>query len=385
MKLLHILPGFSPEMGGTLAFVKAWVKESEKKGDIATILALTGDDLKKENDGFPVVFLPSSNGTYRFSSALIPWLKENVSEFDFVVIHGIWQYHSWGAWQVLRDHSVPYFVFPHGMLDDWFRRTYPLKHFKKYLYWWFAEYRVLRDAKAVVFTSEDERLSSHKAFLPYRAQERVSTLGIEEPPLHEENQKEIFFQKYPSLKEKRIILFLGRLHPKKGCDLLIRAFGKTFKGHPKTVLVMAGPEGVPGYESELKEIANEVLGDVQNRILWVGLLQGEMKWGALRSAELFVLPSHQENFGMAVAESLACGTPVFISNRVNIWREIEQQNAGLVSEDTEEGTRDGFVQWHSFSSEEILNYRKNARALFEAQFKIQEAVQRLEGLIQNLK
>ena len=79
--------------------------------------------------------------------------------FDAVIINGLWQYHSFGAWRALRGTATPYYVFPHGMLDPWFKRSFPLKHLKKWLYWPWAEYRVLRDARAVIFTCEAESSS----------------------------------------------------------------------------------------------------------------------------------------------------------------------------------------------------------------------------------
>jgi glycosyltransferase involved in cell wall biosynthesis len=97
---------------------------------------------------------------------------------------------------------------------------------------------------------------------------------------------------------------------------------------------------------------------------------GASKWGALAAAEVFVLPSHQENFGIAVAEALACGTPVLISNKVNIWREIEQENAGFVQADTLEGTAQLLRQWDALSSTERLAFPERARHCFRAHFDI---------------
>jgi glycosyltransferase involved in cell wall biosynthesis len=378
MKLLHILPGFHPQMGGTRAFVKAWAKASDDFGVFSEIIALQPEGKEWESEDISVVGIPSKPGTFRYSSALVPWLERHLSNFDAVVIHGIWQYHSVGAWRVLRRHAIPYYVFPHGMLDDWFRRTYPLKHLKKCLYWWVAESKVLRDARGVIFTSEDERISSRNAFFPYRVREVVASLGISEPPSHVEREKSAFLQKYPEIERKRVLLFLGRLHCKKGCDLLIKSFLRIAEIDSNVVLVMAGPEGEEGYLQTLQSMIDEKL---IRRIIWTGLLEGDLKWGAIRSAELFVLPSHQENFGMAVAEALACGIPVFVSNRVNIWREIEEGNAGIIEDDTEEGVFRGLSQWMGLNPEAVVECRKNARALFEKKFGIHGSIQNLTSII----
>jgi len=256
-----------------------------------------------------------------------------------------------------------------------------LKHLKKSVYWLFAESKVLRDAKAVIYTSEDEQGSSKNAFFPYQMRDVVCSLGISEPPSNEEEQRAEFQARFPSVQGKRIILFLGRLHCKKGCDLLIRAFAEVYRDQSEMVLVMAGPEGEVGYESELRNLAKTIFPHSAERVLWTGMLNGDLKWGALRSAELFVLPSHQENFGMAVVESLACGTPVFVSNRVNIWREIEEVGAGIVEEDTLKGVSKGLSRWIKLSPERINEYKRNTVQLFENKFKIQDSIRKLNKII----
>src|SRR6185369_13539161 len=129
-----------------------------------------------------------------------------------------------------------------------------------------------------------------------------------------------FFAAFPALKGRQFLLFLGRVHPKKGCDLLIRAFAKSLdKIAPDMDLVMAGPDQV-NWVPELKALTKRL--GVDNRVHWPGMLTGALKWGAFHSADALVLPSHQENFGIAVAEAMACCTPALISDKVNIWREV---------------------------------------------------------------
>lgn len=368
-------------MGGTLAFVKAWIRSSTEEGSSSVVLALE-ERFDEIRDGeIEIVTLASRPGIFRYSRALVPWLEQNIHNYDAVIIHGIWQYHSFGSWRVLRGHSVPYFVFPHGMLDDWFRRTYPLKHLKKSVYWFLMESKVLRDARGVIFTSEDERESSKNAFYPYRVRDLVCSLGIPDVSKNAEEQIREFKMRFVGGQGKRIILFLGRLHPKKGCDLLIRAFAEVFRDQSEIVLVMAGPEGEKGYERQLRNLAKVVFPDGVERIIWTGMIEGNLKWGALRSAELFVLPSHQENFGMAVAESLACGTPVLISNQVNIWREIRDGDAGFVERDTFEGTTLGLKRWNSLREMERNDYRAKARRLYESDFQINASIARINQIV----
>jgi glycosyltransferase involved in cell wall biosynthesis len=221
------------------------------------------------------------------------------------------------------------------MLDPWFKHTYPLKHLKKWAYWPWADYRVLRDARAVLFTTEQERLLARQSFWLYKANEVVVGYGTSAPPADAERQRKAFFNRFPHLRGQRILLFLSRIHPKKGVDLLIEAFAAVASSDPRLQLVIAGPDQV-GWQKSLQQRAAEL--GIAERITWPGMLRGELKWGAFRCAELFCLPSHQENFGIVVAEALACGLPVAIADPVNISAEVAAAGAGLVHADTVAGT-----------------------------------------------
>ena len=144
------------------------------------------------------------------------------------------------------------------------------------------------------------------------------------------------------LQNRRFLLFLARIHAKKGCDLLIEAFAKIAPAVPDVDLVIAGPDQ-GGLQAKLQRQADEA--GIADRIHWAGMIDGDVKWGALRICNAFVLPSHSENFGIAVVESLAVGRPVLISNQVNIWPEIEADGAGLVEDDTPEGTERLLRHW----------------------------------------
>ena len=265
--------------------------------------------------------------TYAFSARFVPWLVANRSGYDAVIVNGIWQFHSFGAWRALRNSNTPYFLFTHGMLDPWFKKRYPLKHVKKWTYWPWAEYRVLRDAQAVLFTCEEERVLARESFWLYHCNEVVVNYGTAMPTGDPDLERKEFFSRYPELRGKKLALFMGRIHPKKGCDLLIEAFAKVLAPDPAWRLVIAGPDQLE-WQKNLAQLADCL--EVTSKITWTGMIGGAMKWGALHAAEVFVLPSHQENFGIVVAEALAAGMPTLISNKVNIWREIQSDGAGLV-------------------------------------------------------
>jgi glycosyltransferase involved in cell wall biosynthesis len=180
------------------------------------------------------------------------------------------------------------------------------------------------------------------------------------------------------LRDKRLLLFLSRLHPKKGCDNLIAAFAEVARRDPELRLVMAGPDQV-GWQRDLVARAREL--GVGERIAWTGMLTGDAKWGAYRAAEAFVLPSHQENFGIVVAEALACGVPVLISDKVNIWREIAAAQAGLVRDDTTAGTTALLRAWIDTDCATRGRMRLNASRCFRQHFDLHTAIDRFHDLL----
>jgi glycosyltransferase involved in cell wall biosynthesis len=192
---------------------------------------------------------------------------------------------------------------------------------------------------------------------------------------------EEFFGRYPALRGKKLALFMGRIHPKKGCDLVIEAFAKVLGPHPEWHLVIAGPDQV-GWQEVLNGRAEQL--GLASRITWAGMVHGAMKWGALRAAEVFLLPSHQENFGIVIAEALAAGVPTLISNKVNIWREVEADGAGIGSEDTLEGTCALLQSYLDMPAENKIAMRQAARDCFEKRFEIKKAAECLQGVLQRV-
>ena len=318
----------------------------------------------------PVNALGNSVGRFGYSPRLVGWLRRNAGRFDAVILHGLWNYASWGSWRALRNLPMPYFVFAHGMLDPWFRDSYPVKHMAKQLYWRFAEGRVLRDARSVLFTCEEERVRARGQFWGPGYRERVVLLGTSEPPADIDRQDAAFDAAFPALQRKRFLLFMGRIHPKKGCDILIQAFAAAGGERQDLDLVIAGPDQV-GWKTDLLRMANRL--GISERVHWPGMLKGDLKWGAYRNADAMILPSHQENFGFVVAEAMACSTPVLISNKVNTWREVDSALAGFVEADDLHGTQTLLRRFWALSEEDRKKMREAARRGFEQYFDVEVA------------
>jgi glycosyltransferase involved in cell wall biosynthesis len=379
MKILRLISSVDPKYGGPIEGVNQLSAVHQSMGIEVDICSLDSPDAEYVRNSATNVFaLGPAYTKYAYSPRLLPWLKTHANEYDAVIVQGLWQYVGFAVWRALSGTSIPYFVFTHGMLDPWFKYTYPLKHLKKWLYWPWFEYRVLRDAKKVIFTSEEERLLARESFWLYQVNEAVTAYGVGNPPEGEVELRENFLKRYPNLQGKRIALFLSRIHEKKGCDLLIEAFAKISQNDESIHLVMAGPDQT-GWVAKLKVLA-ESLG-IAHRITWTGMLEGDMKWGAYFAAEIFCLPSHQENFGIVVAEALACGKPVLISNKVNIWREIEEDAAGFVADDTLAGTIMNFERWLKLRPTEYQEMQTHSKQCFKKHFHVQRAAEQLIEII----
>ena len=379
MKLLHILSSVNPDGGGPTEGVRQRGLRLTEMGHTVEVVSLD-DPSQAWVREFPLAVhaLGPHRGNYGYTDKLVPWLTAHAREYDAVVINGLWQYNSFGAWRALHRMRVPYFVFTHGMLDPWFKTQYPLKHLKKWLYWPWADYRVLRDARAVLFTSEEEKLQARRSFWLYRAHEQVIAYGTRSPPDDASGLREIFLDAHPALRGRRVLLFLSRIHEKKGCDLLVQAFARVASADPSLHLVIAGPDQT-GWVAKLKSLAAEA--GIAERITWPGMLRNDMKWGAFYAAEAFILPSHQENFGIAVAEALGCGLPALISDKVNIWREVESSRAGLVAPDTLAGTLQLLEAWQALTPAQRAAMAVAARDLFVRNFTVDAMAQGLLDVV----
>jgi len=369
MRILQCVGDVDPALGGSVEAARQLSHALGRLGHRPELVTLRQPRAEWAADWLGAVHCAGPAATrYLYSPRFADWIGSHGSEYDAVVVHGLWRYTSVGAWRALRGRDIPYFVFAHGMLDPYFKQAYPWKHAQKKLCWMAAESRVVRDARGVLFTCEEERLRARATFRPYRCRERVVGLGIALPAGDPAVQRKTFLDAYPGLSGTRMVLFLGRIHPKKGCDLLIEAFARVACRDPLLRLVIAGPDEC-GWQADLVSLASQL--GVSARVMFTGPLYGEVKWGALRSAEVLALPSHTENFGITVVEALACGVPVLISNEVNIWREIDADGAGLVAGADMPGAVNLLDRWLNLPPEARCQMRDNARACFAKRFELE--------------
>jgi glycosyltransferase involved in cell wall biosynthesis len=382
LRILHIIASADPRRGGPIEGVRQLAEGGKEWGQLTHVVTFDAPGQSfLDGNPFQTIALGPSPMTYGYTRRLAPWLRTHARDYDAIIVNGLWQYNGYAALRIVRPLGKPYFVFPHGMLDPWFKHAYPFKHLKKRLYWELAEREVLRNARAVFFTCEEERQLARQTFPGFECNALVTGYGSAGPTLGRDQCVAEFLGTFPALEGRRLLLFLGRLHEKKGCDLLLDAFASIAGRDPTLHLVVAGPTESPLY-AQLRG-RSESRG-VADRVTWTGMLSGTRKWGALYAADLFVLPSHQENFGIAVVEALACGTPVAITDKVNIWREILAEGAGMVGADTVDGVRDVLQRWVATGPQERTATRARARRCFEARFEVRGVAQRFHDTLSGL-
>lgn len=362
MRVLHIISSLDPRYGGPSEAVRTLIRNRPSGYENHAATLDPPDAAFLQNLPFPVHALGGKAGNWS-SSRLIPWLRKHRSEYDLVLLHGLWGFTSVAVLAAIAGHR-PYAVFPHGMLDPYFKKRYPLKHLKKWGFWLLCQYWVLRRAQRVLFTATVERDLAPQSFALWRWNPTVISYGADPPSVDPEKARSAFLELCPQVAGKRFLLYLSRIHPKKGCDMLLEAFASVAaeqRADDSLHLVMAGPDPenwrpqlmqVPGYER------------IAGRVHWPGMVRGDAKWGAFLSSEAFILPSHQENFGIAVAEAMSCGCPVLLTDKVNIAEPVAADGAGLVETDTVAGIQRLIERWISLSPEQRQAMSAQARRTF---------------------
>ncbi|RZJ58540.1 MAG: glycosyltransferase [Hymenobacter sp.] len=393
MRLLHVTASMNPELGGVCQAVRTIVAGLAAQGvqnEVASLDAPAA--FWQQPEGFVLHTLGPGRGPWHYSASFGPWLLANCVRFDAVILHGLWQYPGYALRQSLRrlgqlpGGTPHFFVMPHGMLDPYFQRApgRRLKAWRNLLYWQLVEKNVINEADSLLFTCETEQLLAQEPFAPYcPRQAQVVGLGVPEPPLYQPAMQAAFRAVCPTLPVGQpYLLFLSRLHEKKGVDLLLQAYARLARVpavRPVPALVIAGPGLETPYGLHLRQLATDL--PAEATVFFPGMLAGSAKWGAFFGCEAFVLPSHQENFGIAVVEALACGKPVLISDQVNIWREIATAGGGLVAPDTLAGTAQLLEQWHRLPPAEQARMGQQAKACFRTKFAVTAATEQLLAAI----
>lgn len=336
MKILHVIPSISPVRGGPSQAVLEMVKTLIAEGIEAAIVTTDDDGSNQLNvpidrwvtyQDVPVRFFsrfsPNINSIreFAFSSTLTAWLRKNIRNYDLVHVHAIFSYPATAAMAIARRQGVPYIVRPLGQLCEWSLQQSALK---KQVYLKLIERANLEGSQGLHLTSRPEQQEVEK--LQLTCSTFVVPHGLNFAlPISNARQR---LREWLNLPENEtIILFLSRIHPKKGLDYLISALGR-LRAYPFT-FVLAG-SGDPDYEAEVRSLLKA--SEINTRTILPGFVQGETKELLLQGADLYALTSHSENFGVAVLEALAAGLPVVVTPGVALAKEIGRHQLGYVSD-----------------------------------------------------
>jgi glycosyltransferase involved in cell wall biosynthesis len=348
MRILHVIGSLDESSGGPAQACVGLCRELARRGENVSIYSLNGKYLEAgrigrvaaplytpvRRHGVEIRYFPYSGTRYYvWSVPLAMTLYKDVPHFDIVHIHSVYSFHFGAASLVCRRFGVPYLVRLHGTLDPYVRNQ---RRLRKYLHALVIDRWALAGAAAVHFTAQEEMEDAVGAqyetgFRDLQRRAVVIPNGVDVPQLESRGQMDLATQsllaRFPELRAKRVVLFLGRLDRQKGLDIISDAFGRICKVRDDVQLVIAGPDNDNyGHKIRKQLIA---LG-VARQVTFTGMLLGAEKSAAFRLADVFVLPSYGENFAIAAVEAMAHGLAVVISNRVKIWREIAAARAGTV-------------------------------------------------------
>ncbi|ACB52938.1 glycosyl transferase, group 1 [Crocosphaera subtropica ATCC 51142] len=336
MKVLQIVPSISLIYGGPSQMVLGLSTALAKAGIDVTILTTnsngdTGQEpldvplgIPVEQDGYNIIYFPCSPfRRYKFSLPLLQWLNQHAKEYDIAHCHALFSPVTTAAATIARYQKLPYILRPLGTLDP---ADLKKKRRLKQIYGNLLERPNIAGCAAIHFTTEEEANISYRYGV--KTQDLIIPLGVNIPdnlPKKGETRHSLGIAD-----DVPLLLFMSRIDPKKGLNFLIEATQKLIKKGLKFHLVLAGsnPQD-PVYEKKITQQINDSI--LANYTTITGFVKGELKLGLLQDADVFILPSYYENFGIAVAEAMAVKTPVVISQGVYIWPDVETYQAGWVT------------------------------------------------------
>jgi glycosyltransferase involved in cell wall biosynthesis len=332
MKVLHVTPSIADIRGGTSQAILGMVSALRYQG-VAVDIVTTNDNgptLLEVPLGSPTIyrgasiyffprFSPVQAGLrdFAFSYALGRWLNQFICTYDLVHIHALFSFPCTFAMGLARRYSIPYVNHPHGLLCDW---SLQQSRAKKMAYLTLTELTNLRQSKAILVTSQKEKQELQA--LSLEGLSKVVPLGLSMPPSIPE-ARQCLRQHLGLPLDQPIVLFLSRIHPKKGLEYLIQALGQI--SHQRFTFVLAG-NGDAVYEAKIKTLINEQ--GLHNQTCLLGFVEGETKELILQGSDLFALTSYSENFGVSVLEAMAAGLPVLVTPGVALAAEVEEHKVG---------------------------------------------------------
>lgn len=329
LTIVHFFPRIRREEGGVVQAILDLCQLMGHAGNQVILATCDGPDLpaawcEPDNNPRAVLLERSAWASSRLSPKGLDQLRSLAHSADVVHLHTPWELSNLQIARLLRSEGVPYIVTVHGMLDDYCMQQ---KSLKKRVFLNLGGRKLFSGATTVHFTAAAERDQATR-WIPGKYLPVVQACAIDFAPYEQLPGTASAFATFSQLKtDSRNILFLSRLHPKKGVDRLIEAVALLKEKHKNLQLLIAGP-GEDGYTKQLKDLAETSgIGEFTH---FLGMVRGDVKLSLYELADVFVLPTHQENFGLVLPEALACGTPVVTTRGTDIWQELAEAGAKIV-------------------------------------------------------
>jgi glycosyltransferase involved in cell wall biosynthesis len=326
MNIAFVLPYLADRFGGPVAVAKGMGRSLADMGHEVSYWATgtNGDRHALASTAGAHLFDASWPHAWYRSTGLRRGLSDAIGSTDILQIQSVWTYPSYAAGRIACDSDTPYIILPAGTLQPWALRNGRMKRLKKAAYFRLVAGSLMDRAACVQAASIQEAQQVQK--LGYAGPVAVIPNGVDIDGLNDGQGAEADTL-WPALKDRPVVLFMSRLSPEKGLDLLIPAWADLVRlpGYGEAILAIAGPD-YRGYQDTVKAMIEEH--GVASHVLLTGMVQGRGKSSLLRRADIFILPSHTENFGIVVAEALACGTPVITTTHTP-WEQLREVDAGL--------------------------------------------------------
>ena len=382
IKILQIISTLNPRSGGP----QAGIIESSNRLSSSNISVdiLTSDNknyLKDKKIKFKIIKLNIKPRSYNFSFKLIKWINKNKKKYDFFIIHGLWEFNSLLARLFIKKN---YYIIPHGQLDPYFSNN-TFKRIKKQIYWNLIEKKNIINSNGILVSGENEKLMLKNTFVN-TTKINIVDIGyanqIQKIKFKKINYKKIFEKKFPDLKNKKFILFIGRIHHKKGCDILLEAIKeiKDLKGYK--FLIAGFSEKLSFYEKKIIQMisSHETL---KNNITVSNFLTENIKVASLKFSDATILPSRGENFGVSVSESISISKIPLITSKVGIYEYIKKYKAGLVCDANKNSIYKMIYKYINLNQKQKNLYKKNSLKCFNEIFNIKNKNNKLIKLLYN--
>ena len=363
-KILRIINSMNLKFGGPPKAIRDSSINLKENGFEVDILTNDEPGSKYFNHkGIKIINKGPGVGSYGFNLKQFFWLLKNRSKYNFFIVHGLWQFQSFMARLLLRNKFI---IYAHGSLGLVFKK-YFFKKIKKNLYWMLIEKKNLQSAKALILTSEGEKSVLKNTYVNTdRINKRIINYGSLIPNFNKKKVLKLFYKNFPKLKKKKFLLYLGRIHDGKGCDILINSLHRLKKRNLHPILFMAGRNN--SYKTELIKLTKQL--KLYNQIIWSDQILGNLKWGAISASSGMLLASHGDSHPNAIVESLSLGKPVIVTNKVGTYKTINQYNCGYVANDNTQDFSLKLISFLKLKKNQLTLLNKNSKKCFNENYNL---------------